>query len=147
MTSDATPAPRDEVRRTIDLDIAADELWALVATRDGWRSWLVDDAAVTIAPGGRGTTVENGRRREVVIGTVVDEEEIGFTWWDEHDPSGASRVRITIGAGPEGQRRLTVVECPVAAVGLDVIGVSAAVRWDVRAVSLWATSVRGSARV
>ena len=34
------------VEREIELEGSAAELWELVATADGWRQWLVDDAAI-----------------------------------------------------------------------------------------------------
>ena len=45
------------IERTTDLDMDVDRLWSLISTPDGWKSWLVDDADLVIAPAAGGTAV------------------------------------------------------------------------------------------
>ncbi|MEY2416445.1 MAG: hypothetical protein QOH53_1779, partial [Ilumatobacteraceae bacterium] len=34
------------IERITDLDMDVDQLWSLISTPAGWKSWLVDDADV-----------------------------------------------------------------------------------------------------
>ncbi len=163
MTSTAPQDARTaatEIRRKIDVDLPADDLWALIATSDGWRTWLVDEAFVDPETG-HGTVIDDGRTRRVVIDTMVEGDHLTFTWWDTGDDAGydpgddiaASQVRIGIDHHPDGRRRLMIVERPVGLPGaalsasMSAAISTAAIRWEVRAVSLWTCSVRGTARV
>ena len=132
-----------EIRREVEIDLPTDELWALVSTPDGWQDWLVDEVTIDEATG-RGTVVDDGRTREVVIDTVVEGNYLAFTWWETDDETGASQVRIALDQRPNGRHRLTISERPIGLV-TTVMSASvsaAAIRWEVRAVSLWANSVR-----
>lgn len=137
-----------EIRREIAIDLPAHDLWALVSTPDGWRTWLVDEASIDEETG-RGTVVDDGRVREVIIDTVVEGDNLTFTWWDAGDETGASQVRIAIDQHPDDRHRLTIVERPLGALhaAMSTSVSAAAIRWEVRAVSLWASSVRCAPRV
>lgn len=148
-----------EIRREIDIDLPADDLWALVSTPAGWQNWLVDEATLDRTTG-RGIVVDDGRTREVVIDTVVDGDYLTFTWWDTDHETDASQVRIAVDQRPDGRHYLTIVERPtglrmrdgddLAAVRTTVMSASisvAATRWEVRALLLWTCSVRCAARM
>ncbi len=162
--SRSVPAPDSGVRRELDLDVGADELWNLISTAEGWRQWLVDDIDVAVTPGQRGTATDDGRSRQVAIDTVTPGERITFTWWDQDDAGAASVVEIGIGSVANGRRRLSITERPLtspaphAAMGAVMtnemvascdlasgVGVRV-IRWEVRAVSIWALTVRCAVR-
>jgi hypothetical protein len=45
------------IERLIDLDLPADELWALIATGEGWQRWMVDHAGLPVGSGDRKSVV------------------------------------------------------------------------------------------
>jgi hypothetical protein len=111
----------------------------LISTADGWRSWLVDDAAVAIAPHAAGTVVEDGMVRDVRIETVTHGRDIGFWWTDRDDPTSESFVRLAIMELPDGRSRLQISERPVATSASASIAdtATADIAWDIRLLSLW----------
>ncbi len=127
------------IERTTDLDLSADELWSLISTSEGWSSWLVDEAQLTVEPDAEGTATEDGVVRDVRIDTVVDGQAINFSWWDRDDPSSASYVQLQIVELPDGRSRLHVAEQFVGASTAATMSMSAlgTLSWDVRMVSLW----------
>src|SRR6476619_4424034 len=54
-----------KIERITDLDLSADELWSLISTAEGWRSWLVDEAQLDVEPHAQGTATEDGVVRDV----------------------------------------------------------------------------------
>ena len=82
------------VERTVHLDVDRERLWALIATPEGWRDWLVDDALLV---DGAGVVVERGVARQVRVDDIVDGRSVGFTWWEDDDPATVSHVRTCRG--------------------------------------------------
>ena len=118
------------VERTVDLDVDRERLWALIATQDGWREWLVDEARLV---DGAGVVVDRGVARHIRIDEVVDGQSVAFTWWEDDDPSTVSRVRLSI--DDHGALRIaerTTVQPQTA---------QARLAWEVRVCSLWACTV------
>ncbi len=137
------------IERSTDLDLAVDELWTLVSTAEGWRSWLVDEADITIRPDASGTATTDEVERAVHIDSVVDGRSIGFSWWDRGDRSSASYVQLDIVELPEGRSQLHVAERivvpPAATVQLSIrssMSCSVAARWDVAMMALWLMTVQ-----
>ena len=124
-------ADETRITRTVDPDLPSDELWLLVGDGEGWAAWLVDDADVVVEAGADGTVVDDDERRRVHVDHVEPQERVVFTWWPEDRPGTASTVELVVVPG-----RLLITEthrdAPVA---------STAVRWDVRAVMLWAQAL------
>ncbi len=117
------------IERTVELDVGADELWALIATPEGWTEWLVDHARLV---DGAGIVRDGDVTRHVRVGEVRDGRSIDFTWWEDGDPSSVAHVRFAVDG-----TRLTIVErllTPVATA-------EAKVAWEVRVCSLWACTV------
>jgi hypothetical protein len=129
------------IERITDLDLGVDELWDLISTEDGWRSWLVDGTDLVIRPGSTGTAVDDDVVREVRIDTITERSSINFSWWDRDDPSSGSFVQLAIVELPNGRSQLHITEQFVgesSAVAMSTsISMSTAVAWDVRLVSLW----------
>lgn len=123
------------IERHTDLDIDIDELWELVSTSQGWASWLVDDADITVAAGAHGTAEHDGVERSVRIDTVADRRGIEFSWWDHDDPASGSFVQLEVVALPGNRSHLHVTERFVGASASTVM--SASMAWDIRLVSLW----------
>ena len=124
--SDAT-----RVSRTVDTDLAPDELWDLVTDGAGWATWMVDDAAVTVEPGADGTVVDDGVARSVHIdrrddGDAAGDRRVGFTWWPQDRPDLVSAVELVVLPATGGSRlRVTETFASASAPGT-------ALAWDVR---------------
>ena len=118
------------VERTVHLDVDRERLWALIATPEGWRDWLVDEALLV---DGAGVVVDPGVAPQVPVDDIVDGRSVGFTWWEDDDPVTVSHVRLTI--GDDGALRIAerLLAAPRTA--------EARVAWEVRVCSLWACTV------
>lgn len=128
------------VSRTIDTDLAPDELWALVADGDAWRTWMVDESDVTVAPGGEGRVVDDGVERRVRIDRLDDGRDgdgarIGFTWWPDDRPDLVSAVELVVLPAATGSR-LRVTETFTAA-----MATARPLAWDVRLMLLVAQAL------
>jgi uncharacterized protein YndB with AHSA1/START domain len=91
-----------EVTRTIELDGDPGDVWDLVVDGDRWSEWMVDDAAVEVAPGSAGHVDDDGGRREVRIETVNEGEGVSFEWWPAGRRDLASTVELRILPAPPG---------------------------------------------
>jgi hypothetical protein len=121
------------VRRDIDLDLPADDLWTVVT--GGWEEWLVDAADVTVEPGGAGVVRDDDEDREVRIDEVVDGERVSFEWWPASRPQDRSAVELVVLPTPAGAvLRITETFPPQHRVR----ATAAAIRWEVRALAAWA---------
>ena len=122
------------IERSTDLDLDVEALWTLLSTADGWSSWLVDHAEITVEPDAIGTATTDGVERSVRIESVVTRRGIGFSWWDRDDPSTASYVQLDIVELPHGRSHLDNTETLVGET--TATSCSVASRWDVALVSL-----------
>ncbi len=68
-----------------DFPVSTEELWQAVSEAEQLAVWLGDEVELEVRPGGRGTVVDDGERRRVVIDEVVDGQRLSFTWWPELD--------------------------------------------------------------
>jgi uncharacterized protein YndB with AHSA1/START domain len=129
------------IERTADLDIGVEQLWELISTPQGWSTWLVDDADVTIAPDESGTATDDGVQRDVHVDSITDGRGVSFSWWDRTDPSSASYVRLDVVELPDGRSQLRVTERFLGATASATMSCSAGVElgiaWEVRFASLW----------
>jgi uncharacterized protein YndB with AHSA1/START domain len=125
------------IERTTDLDLSAADLWSLISTAEGWRSWLVDDAQLAVERDATGTATEDGVVREVRIDTVVEGRGINFSWWDRDDPSSSSYVQLHIVELPDGRTQLHIAEQFIDGSPSAAMSAEATLSWDVRMVSLW----------
>jgi uncharacterized protein YndB with AHSA1/START domain len=122
------------VSREIDVELPADELWSLIADRDGWERWLVDDADVAVEPGATGVVHDDGEERVVRVEEVVDGERVRFEWWPVERPGDASAVELVVLPSPAGVVLHVTEVFPPARTGL---AMAAATAWEVRAVAAW----------
>ena len=128
---DPTPTT---VTRDIELDVPADEAWALIGEASGWSEWMVDDADIVVEPGHHGTVTEDDADTSVRIREVVEGERVSFDWWTPGESSAGSTVVLEL--VPAGNRTLLrIVESFPAAVA---VSARATLIWDVRATSAWA---------
>jgi uncharacterized protein YndB with AHSA1/START domain len=125
------------IERHTDLDIDVSDLWALISTAQGWSSWLVDNAEVTISPGQTGTAIDDGVERSVQIDDVVLGHRIGFSWWNRDEPESVSSVQLDIVELPDNRSRLHVTERFGAVTATTAMAMTCSISWDVRLVSLW----------
>ena len=132
------------VERTTDLDMDVDRLWSLISTPDGWKSWLVDDADVVIAPATNGIATNDGIERAVRIDSVDAGRTVGFSWWDRDDPSSASYVQLEVVTLPEGRSQLHITERFLGATASATMSSTAGVSWEVRIISLWLMAAQSS---
>ena len=140
-TSDQQPVPATsgiDVERIVELGVDRTELWRLIATDDGWRDWLVDDARLV---DGAGVVVDRGIARQVRMDEVDAGRSVSFTWWEHDDPSTVSHVRLTIddgGIDASAPTRLHITERLLSGAPQTA---EAKVAWEVRVCSLWACTV------
>ena len=125
------------IERTADLEMDADQLWELISSAAGWRSWLVDEADIDIATDSTGLATEDGAVREVRVDSVIERTRVDFTWWDRDNPTSRSFVQLEIVELPQGRSRLRVTERLVSPAPTATMSASATISWDVRMVSLW----------
>src|SRR5262245_15091201 len=120
------------VRRTLELDCTADELWRLVSTPDELAAWLGRDVELDVRVGGSGRlTDDDGDIRRVAIREVVDGERLAFSWWPEDDERAVSEVVFAVEGTGHGSR-LHITETAAGAAQASV-----ATSWDIRIISLW----------
>jgi uncharacterized protein YndB with AHSA1/START domain len=136
------------IERSTELDMDVDQLWSLISTPDGWKSWLVDDADIAIAPAASGTAMNDGVERTVQIDSVTTGRTVGFSWWDRADPSSASYVQLDVVALPGGRSQLHITERflggTASATANAAMSRTAGVSWEVRIISLWLMAVQSS---
>jgi hypothetical protein len=132
------PQPDDLlIERNADLDLTMNELWSLISTSEGWSSWLVDNADVTIVTDAEGTAIDDGVERVVHIDSVIEGSGIRFSWWECDDPTSVSYVQFDIVELPAGRSHLHITERFLGSASTAATSCSVAVAWDVRLVSLW----------
>jgi hypothetical protein len=132
------------IERITDLDMDVDQLWSLISTRDGWKSWLVDDVDVAITPAANGTAIDDGVERTVKVDSVIAGRTVGFSWWTPDDPSSSSYVQLDVVELPGGRAQLHITERFVGATASATMSRSAGVSWEVRIISLWLMAVQSS---
>jgi uncharacterized protein YndB with AHSA1/START domain len=128
------------VTRDVDLDLDAAQLWSLIADRDGWERWLVDDAAVDVEPGATGTVRDAGQDRELRITHVADGERVAFEWWPVDQPADASAVELVVVPSGHGAVLHVTETFPPRRTAM---ASAASFTWEVRALAAWAWAGRG----
>ena len=134
------------IDRTVDLEVAPDELWRLISTADGWRSWLVDEAQLERDGVGAlvgGAVTDHDVVKLVRVDEIREGRSIAFTWWNPHPsdrvPAGVSKVGLEIVDNGDGTSRLQITEQLRSAPG--VVTQTTRNAWEVRVCSLWACTV------
>ena len=103
--SDAT-----RITRTVETDLDTDELWQRIADGEAWASWMVDDADVSVTPGGGGSVVDDGVAVDVRIERLGD-RDLTFTWWPHDSPEQASTVELVVLPAVDGSRLRVTETC------------------------------------
>jgi uncharacterized protein YndB with AHSA1/START domain len=132
------------IRRTIDIEGTAEELWELISTPEGWRAWLVDEAQLRIAPGSSGTVMDDGAERHVRIGTVTSGQRVTFDWWLA-DAERPSAVQLDVIRLDDQHSRLVITERLNASASASTAA-STAMRWELRLLLLCAAALPVLAR-
>ncbi len=122
------------ITRTVETDLDAEELWAMVADGDAWARWMVDESDVEVVPGRAGTVVDDGVARGVRIDRL-DDHQLTFTWWPQHQPELVSAVQLVV-LPASGGSRLHVTETYLSA-----SATAAPAAWDVRLMLLLAQAL------
>jgi uncharacterized protein YndB with AHSA1/START domain len=121
-----------DLERHVQLDVPTTELWRLISTADGWRSWLADDVDGEL--GDQPVRVTDADVvRTVRIGEVLERQQISFTWWEDDDPTSVSHVTLEI-VDDGGVPALRITE-------RGAINPESRAAWEVRLCSLWACTV------
>ena len=106
----STEDPVEQVDRTVELDVDAEELWELVSTAEGWSRWLTDTADLEVEPGALGDVTDGDAAKRVRVDAVEPGRRIGFTWWSDNDPTDAATVELRIEDVSVTARRLHIIE-------------------------------------
>ncbi len=125
------------IERHTDLDMHVSDLWALISTADGWSSWLVDEADLTVSPGETGTAIDDGVERSVRIDAVHRRPQDRLLVVGRDDPASASYVQLEVVELPDNRSQLHITERFVGTAPTAAVAVSCSISWDVRLVSLW----------
>jgi uncharacterized protein YndB with AHSA1/START domain len=127
-----------------DLDLPTDELWRLIASAEGWREWLVDEADVVVREGAVGDVVDDGVHRAVRIETVQIGRQITFLW--SADDGDVAKVSLRLDEH-DGRRVLLLTETRLSACAECPLRSAAnEARWDLRECLLCLTA-RATSRV
>ena len=89
-----------EVTRSVELEAAADDVWAAITDPDLRARWLDDDDA---------------QARTVRLDAVDADRRLVWTWWRPDDESGASTVEIVLTPTAVGTRLVVTETLPVGA--------------------------------
>ena len=117
------------IEREIEIDLSTEELWELISTAEGWRSWLVDDVDIDVRVGAAGIAIDDDVRRAIAVEHVGD-SEVRFVWCDEEGE--VSRVTLSIDDSDDGSR-LRISEQWLAPTRCADCPLRAERRWDLRA--------------
>ena len=110
MAEQGPPDASAGIRRDVDLEFPAEEVWDLVADGERWSDWLAPVVDVRVEPGAGGRLVDDdGVVRRVAVDDVVPGRSVHFRWWPEDGGGPASSVELRVIARPSGSR-LRVVE-------------------------------------
>jgi uncharacterized protein YndB with AHSA1/START domain len=120
------------IEREIELDLPVDELWELIGSAEGWRQWLVDEAALTLLSGETGEVCDDGVRRAVRVAHVDEGRSITFHWSEVDRPDDLSVVTLRIVEDVRGPR-LHISEQWLAPVACADCPLRSGARWDLRA--------------
>ncbi|HKH24116.1 MAG TPA: SRPBCC domain-containing protein [Acidimicrobiales bacterium] len=89
-----------EVTRSVELEAAADEVWAAITDPDQRAHWLDDDDA---------------QARTMRLDEVDADRRLVWTWWRPDDESGASTVEIVLTPTAVGTRLVVTETLPAGA--------------------------------
>ena len=103
-----------DVTRSVDLDVAPEEVWEAIVDDDARGCWLGGQTQLDPVPGGEGyATTEDGAHRWVRVDEVDPGRRLSFRWWADDDDA-MSVVELVVVPRPGGST-LTVTETmPVA---------------------------------
>ena len=121
------------IQREIDLDLPVEELWALIATAEGWRQWIVDEAQLELVTGAEGMVIDDGARRAVLVQDVVAGRSVTFHWSQTGRSDDLSRVTLEIVERADGRRAIKVTEQWLSPSQCADCPLRAGERWDLRA--------------
>ena len=122
------------LRRAVQLDVTAEQLWELIGDGSRWSEWLVDDSTVVVERGATGEVVDAAEPRSVRVDDVVEGRSVRFDWWPPDAPERASTVTLEIDSEGEATTLRIVEVFPAAA---QPLAIRASTAWEVRAVAAW----------
>src|ERR687897_484924 len=103
-----------EVTRSVELEAAADDVWAAITYPDLRARWLDDDDA---------------QARTVRLDEVDADRRLVWTWWRPDDESGASTVEIVLTPTAVGTRLVVTETLPAGASPLGPARATASACW------------------
>ena len=98
-----------EVTRSVDLDVAPEDVWEAIVDDDARSAWLGGETRLDPVPGGEGyATTDDGEHRRVRVDAVEPGRRLSFHWWAD-DGDDLSVVELVVIPRPGGST-LTVTE-------------------------------------
>ena len=128
----------ERVTRQIRLDISSEALWAAITDRETLEAWLGERVDVDLRPGGAGTIVDDGLKRDVVVQRVDHGRGWSFEW--QIDEAPVSTVSFEISSADDGASVLTITETLHSETlhAQASAGAGGGFRWELCALLLWA---------
>jgi len=129
------------VRRNVELDVSAAELWDLVSDPERLAEWFGDTVDIDLQPGGTGAITDDGVLKFVHVDRVDSGRQLSFSWWEPDRPEHTAQVVFDIAPTPAGGSRLEITET-LTATSLSLASVEARqLQWEARVCALWACTV------
>lgn len=136
-TTDARPST---AMAEIDLDVDVSRAWDMLTKNDLLSAWIGDGSRIEPEVGGdvMFEDVETGSRRFGTVTHVALGSKLGFIWWAENEPDGATEVTFDIEPTDDGCT-IRVSETNAAATAQS--GAKAAWGWRAFALATLATAL------
>lgn len=133
------------IRRNVDLDVTAEELWQLVSDPARLADWLGETVDLDVRPGGTGAIRDDGVLKFVHVDHVDVGRRLSFSWWEPDQPEQTAQVVFDIIEAPGGGSRLHITETLTldesATASASVSPEMRQQRWEARVCALWACTV------
>jgi len=137
------------IRRNVDLDVSAEQLWQLVSDPERLAEWLGESVDIDLQPGGTGAIIDDGVLKFVHVDRVDVGRQLSFSWWEPDQPQHTAQVVFEVAPLAGGGSRLEITETlstPTWAMSARDVTASMTTtarqtRWEARVCALWACTV------
>ena len=140
-TAEQTDVQHEVIRRNVDLDVSAEQLWQLVSDPERLAEWLGEAVDIDLQPGGTGTITDDGVLKFVHVDRVDVGTQLSFSWWEPDQPQHTAQVVFDIAPLAGGGSRLRITETMSLGTTASITTTARQARWEARVCALWACTV------